>query len=83
LLKHFLMNQGAAHPGGFFNLKHANTALSAEAADIILVAELTPEVRRLCELRTLMRAAKRDTRAIAECRETLVIGTCADPEGFR
>jgi hypothetical protein len=77
------MNQGAAHPGGFFNLKSTNTALSAEAPDVIFVTELTPEVRRLCELRTLMRAAKRDTRAIAECRETLASGTCADPEGFR
>jgi hypothetical protein len=58
------------------------TALSAEAPDVILVPELTPEVRRLCELRTLMRAAKRDRRPLAERREELVIGTSADREGF-
>jgi hypothetical protein len=55
-----------------------NTPLSAEGADVILVLQLTPEVRRLCELCTLMRAAKRDTRALAERREELVIGTSAD-----
>jgi hypothetical protein len=64
-------------------VKPTHTTLSAEAPDVILVAELTPEVRRLCELRMLMRAAKRGRRVIATCREPLAICACADGEGSR
>jgi hypothetical protein len=64
-------------------VKPTNTEFSAEAPDVILVAELTPEVRRLCELRTLMRAAKRDTRALTKHRGPLAADASADREGFR
>lgn len=58
-------------------MKPSNTTLGDEASGVIIVAELTLEVRRLCELRSLMRAARRDTSASAEHRVALV-GMCHD-----
>jgi hypothetical protein len=47
-------------------MRTTGPGLSTEGARAIIVAELTADVRRLCELRALMCAAKRDVSAIRE-----------------
>jgi hypothetical protein len=54
---------------------------STKSARAIIVAELTADVRRLCELRALMCAAKRNVRVISE-RSAPAVELGADPEGF-
>lgn len=62
---------------GFFNfVKATDTALNAETPRAILISEVTSEVRRLCELRALMRAGKREAPAIDGHCETRIVNAC-------
>jgi hypothetical protein len=63
-------------------MRTTGPGLSTEAARPIIVAELTADVRRLCELRALMLAGKRKVRVISERSAAPAVGTGADPEGF-
>lgn len=63
-------------------MRTTDPGLSTKGGRGIIVTELTADVRRLCELRALMCAARRNIRVISERSEEPAVGTGADSEDF-
>jgi hypothetical protein len=62
-------------------VKATDPALNTEAPGVIVISEVTSEVRRFCELRARMRAAPREAPVIVERCEDQTIVTCGDRHG--